>query len=134
MQRHVFTHLLLNLITAFLKQLSHIFRGPLLRYALFIHLTKSALFFKILVENNQLLCGFLVKNNAMRADNYERKVNYDWPNLNFRILAHLKVKRKHCMCICSYFSRKCVAHWVFHHFTLNRRLILRGLTTMKILF
>ena len=80
MQRHVFTYLLPNLVTTFLKQLIyHIFRGPLLRYTFFIHLTKFALFFKILVKNNQLLCGFLVKNNAMRADDYERKINYDWP-------------------------------------------------------
>ena len=37
------------------------------------------MFFIILFENNQLLCGFLVKSNTMRADDYERKINYDWP-------------------------------------------------------
>ena len=37
------------------------------------------MFFISLVENNQLICGFLVKNNAMQADDYERKINYDWP-------------------------------------------------------
>ena len=83
MQREVFTYFMLNLTIASSKQLSHyIFRGPLLlRDIYFIHLPKSAFVFQILVENNKLLCWISVKYNPMRADGYERKINYDWPYL-----------------------------------------------------